>query len=46
MKNYPSIGKPWLKFYTQDAIDSNIPEMKMYEYIKGFIKGYEKSNCL
>lgn len=46
MKNYPSIGKPWLKFYTQDAIDSNIPEMKMYEYIKGFIKGYEKNNCL
>ena len=46
MTDYPSIEKPWLKFYSQEAIDSNLPKMKMYDYIKAFSEGYERNNCL
>lgn len=31
---YPHIDKPWLKFYTEEDKDLNIPNMNIVEYIK------------
>lgn len=33
MTGYPSIDKPWLKYYSEEAINSPLPEMTMYQYI-------------
>ena len=35
MKNtgYPSIDKPWLKYYSEEALHGEIPKCTMYEYI-------------
>ena len=30
---YPSIDKPWLKYYSEEAINAPLPECTMYEYI-------------
>lgn len=30
---YPSIDKPWLKYYSKDAIDAPLPECTIYEYL-------------
>lgn len=32
-KLLPSIEKPWLKYYSQDEINSTLPQCTMYEYI-------------
>jgi hypothetical protein len=32
MMGYPSIDKPWLKYYTSEAIHSLLPQKTMYEY--------------
>lgn len=29
----PSIDKPWLKFYRDEYIDNNLPQMSMYRYL-------------
>lgn len=31
---YPSIDKPWLKYYTEDQINTPLPHMTAYEYLK------------
>ena len=33
MTGYPSIDKPWLKYYTKEAINAPLPECTMYEYV-------------
>ena len=33
MTGYPSIDKPWLKYYSEEAIKTPLPEMTMYQYI-------------
>lgn len=33
MTGYPSIDKPWLKYYSEEAINAPLPECTMYEYI-------------
>ena len=30
---YPSIDKPWLKYYSEEAINAPLPEGSMYEYM-------------
>ncbi|QFJ54798.1 AMP-binding protein [Pseudobutyrivibrio xylanivorans] len=30
---YPSIDKPWLKYYKKEALEAPLPEMTMYEYV-------------
>ena len=30
---FPSIDKPWLKYYTEDAIATPLPECTIYEYL-------------
>jgi long-chain acyl-CoA synthetase len=33
MTGYPSIDKPWLKYYTEEAIHAPMPEQTMYQYL-------------
>ncbi len=33
LTGYPSIDKPWLKYYTEEAINAPLPECTIYEYI-------------
>ena len=30
---YPSIDKPWLKYYSEEAINAPLPECTIYEYV-------------
>jgi len=30
---YPSVDKPWLKYYTEEAISAPLPECSIYEYL-------------
>ena len=33
LTGYPSIDKPWLKYYTEEAIKAKLPECNIYEYL-------------
>lgn len=33
LTGYPSIDKPWLKYYSDEAINEPLPECTMYEYL-------------
>ena len=33
LTGYPSIDKPWLKYYSEEAINAKMPECTMYDYI-------------
>lgn len=33
LTGYPSIDKPWLKFYSEEAISTEIPRCTIYEYL-------------
>lgn len=33
MTGYPSIDKPWLKYYSEEALTAALPEGSMYEYM-------------
>ena len=33
LTGYPSIDKPWLKYYTEDIINAQLPDCTIYEYL-------------
>lgn len=33
MTGYPSIDKPWLKYYSEEAINAPLPESSLYDYL-------------
>ncbi len=33
LTGYPSIDKPWLKYYSQDTIEAPLPKCTIYEYL-------------
>ena len=33
LTGYPSIDKPWLKYYSEEAINAPLPECSIYEYV-------------
>lgn len=33
LTGYPSIDKPWLKYYSEEAINAPLPEGSMYDYM-------------
>lgn len=33
LTGYPSIDKPWLKYYSEEAINTPVPECSIYEYM-------------
>jgi len=34
LTGYPSVDKPWLKYYTEDVINAPLPECTAYEYMR------------
>lgn len=40
MTGYPSIDKPWLKYYSEEALKAPLPEATLYQYIWGNNKDY------
>lgn len=42
----PSVDKPWLKFYSQEAIEAPLPKMTIYEYMCAGNEGHEKDVAL
>ena len=34
LTGYPSVDKPWLKYYTEEQINAPLPHMTAYEYLK------------
>lgn len=43
---YASIDKPWLKYYSEEAIDCNIPKMTVFEYLYNCNKEYKERVAL
>lgn len=43
---YPSIDKPWLKYYNEEAINGKLPECSIYEYMYENNKDYPKDIAL
>ena len=39
LTGYPSIDKPWLKYYSEEAINVPLPECTIYEYL------WENNKC-
>lgn len=46
LTGYPSIDKPWLKYYTEEAINAKLPECTIYEYIWGNNKDNQSNVAL
>ena len=40
LTGYPSIDKPWLKYYSEEAINAPLPECTIYEYMYKNNKNY------
>ena len=40
LTGYPSIDKPWLKYYTEEAINAPLPECTIYQNIYNHNKNY------
>ncbi len=46
LTGYPSIDKPWLKYYSKEAIESRITESSIYEYLLENNRGNLKNTAL
>lgn len=46
LTGYPSIDKPWLKYYTDEAIHAQIPECTIYQNIYNHNKDYPNDAAL
>lgn len=46
LTGYPSVDKPWLKYYTEEAINAKLPECTIYEYLWENNKDYLKNVAL
>ncbi len=46
MTGYPSIDKPWLKYYTEETINATLPECTIYEYLWENNKDYQSNIAL
>lgn len=40
LTGYPSIDKPWIKYYSDEAINASLPEGSIYEYLWKSNKDY------
>jgi len=41
---YPSVDKPWLKYYSEEAIQAELPECSLYEYLWQNNREHPKDN--
>lgn len=46
LTGYPSIDKPWLKYYSEEVINAKLPECTLYEYLWENNKNYLKNIAL
>ena len=46
LTGYPSIDKPWLKYYSDEAINAPLPECSIYEYLYRSNKEYPNDRAL
>ena len=46
LTGYPSIDKPWLKYYSEEAINAKLPECTMYELLWSSNKDYLENTAL
>ena len=46
LTGYPSIDKPWLKYYDEKAINTPLPKCSMYEYLYQCNKDYLDNTAL
>ena len=46
LTGYPSIDKPWLKYYKEEAIRTKLPECTIYEYICKQNEGYKDATAI
>lgn len=46
LTGYPSIDKPWLKYYSKEAINASLPECTMYEYLWNSNKMHLKDTAI
>lgn len=46
LTGYPSIDKPWLKYYTEEAINATMPESTIYEYLWQSNKNHQNDIAL
>lgn len=46
LTGHPSIDKPWLKYYSEEAINSSLPEYTIYEYFYENNKDYPNDIAL
>ena len=46
LTGYPSIDKPWLKYYSEEAINAKLPECTVYDYLWEQNKDYLKNPAL
>lgn len=46
LTGYPSIDKPWLKYYSEEAINAPLPERTIYEYLWENNKAHPKDIAL
>lgn len=46
LTGYPSIDKPWLKYYGEEAISAPLPECTMYEYVRNNNKAFPEDTAL
>ena len=40
LTGYPSIDKPWLKYYDKGFLEKSIPKMNIYSYLQAMTKEY------
>ncbi len=43
---YPSIDKPWLKYYSKEDLEIDIPDCSIYEYLNRSSSGYGEYTAL
>ena len=46
LTGFPSIDKPWLKYYSEEAIQAELPECTIYEYLWGNNKNHLSDTAL
>ena len=43
LKRLPSQEKPWLKFFSEEAINATLPKKTIYSYMREKNEGFEKN---
>jgi len=46
MTGYPSVDKPWLKYYSEEAINAPLPECTIYDYLWEKNKDHQRNVAL